>query len=74
MKCKPCGHEIPDGVKYFAVFPTPNGLRIEIGCAHYTPPDVDKAVATLGSQGCFLHWLHGWSEILHNCDHSRKPS
>jgi hypothetical protein len=72
MICGPCGGEIPPGYKYIAIFKAPSGLRIEVGCEHYTPADLEKALVTLGSDVCFLEFMTGWTKSLHRCDH--RPS
>ena len=75
MICGPCGGEIPPGYKYIAVFKSPNGLRIEVGCAHHTPAELEKALVTLGSDDCLLGWMGQWALSLHSplsCDH--RPS
>lgn len=59
MFCTRCGGDIPDGTKYLAIFrDQPNGgIRVAVGCEHYSPPDVDKADQIAGGADCFLHMM-----------------
>jgi hypothetical protein len=65
MTCTNCGVEIQSHMKYLAFFQDqPNGgMRIEVGCAHYTPPDLDEAVHIAGGGNCailvFTRWMVG---------------
>lgn len=71
LTCTPCGHEIPAGVKYLAVFKADVGLLLKVGCEHQPVPDVGQAEAVFGSGGCLAWWL---GQLLQPCEHEEKPS
>lgn len=66
LTCTPCGHPIPAGAKYLAVFKSDHGLLLKVGCEHQPVADVEKAEAVFGSGGCFTWWL---GQLLNPCDH-----
>jgi hypothetical protein len=65
MNCSNCNLEITQGAKYLAFFADlPNGgMRVEVGCDHYTPPDLDQALHIVGGSNCaiavFRRWMIG---------------
>jgi hypothetical protein len=68
--CTPCGLEIPPNCKYVAVFQSPAGFRVEVGCEH-RHVDVREAIAVLNSTSCAVHWFVGWLQSL-RCNHNWK--
>jgi hypothetical protein len=69
MNCTQCGEPIPEGrVKYFAVFEADWGLRLEEGCPHHTPANLETALATVNSIACAQKWLGIWM-AQRNCQH-----
>jgi hypothetical protein len=59
LVCTPCGHPL-GGKQHIAIFRTETGLRLEIGCDHRVIPDLESAVAVVGSGGCLCDWLSDW--------------
>lgn len=68
LHCSQCGEPVRPGSKYFAVFSSTNGVRIEVGCAHSTPENLDEATATINSIGCASRWFIQWLTGL-DCSH-----
>jgi hypothetical protein len=65
-RCTYCNVPIASGCKYLVAFlDQPNGgIRIEVGCEHYTPPNIDKANWVAGGSDCAMRLLIEWQNEL----------
>ena len=71
MQCSIGQWEIPGAVKYFVLFKSPNGFRLEVGCGHYTPIGPDQ-LAVLSSLRCLNEYLSIWILDSLECKHSME--
>jgi hypothetical protein len=73
LKCTGCGEEIVMPCKYLVVSREFAGVKISVGCAHYTPPELGAAIGVFGGSDCAFRWFDEWLNGL-RCDHQMKAS